>query len=362
MLNFYGWLRPALFRLDPERAHGLSVRALKTGIVPGGEVSSPPNLRQRIFGLDFANPVGMAAGYDKNGEVPDALLRLGFGFVEVGTVTPRPQPGNPRPRLFRLPEDRALINRLGFNNGGVQALRDRLAERGPGRGVLGINLGANKDSEDRAGDYVRGLEALYSFGDYFVVNVSSPNTPGLRTLQDAEALDSLLARLVATRAELEAEQGRKPLLLKVAPDLDAEQRADIADTVLANGLEGLVVSNTTIARDGLRSAYAQETGGLSGAPLFARSTEALADFRRRTCGRLPLVGVGGVFSGADAYRKVRAGASLVQLYTGLIYEGPGLPRRVVHEFASCLERDGFTHISEAVGVDAGLRPAEAGTP
>ena len=351
MFNFYEWLRPVLFGMDPEQAHGLSLWALRARLVPGSAPSHPSSLRQRVFGLDFSNPVGLAAGYDKNGEAPDALMRLGFGFVEIGTVTPRPQTGNPKPRMFRLVEDQALINRLGFNNKGMEALRKRLARRDPPRGLLGINLGANRDSEDREGDYVRCLQALYELADYFVVNVSSPNTPGLRALQEAAALESLLVRLDSGRVELAAEKGRKPLLLKVAPDLDPEQRASVAEAALAHGLDGLVVGNTTIAREGLRSPLAKEAGGLSGAPLLARSTEVLADFHRLTGGRLPLIGVGGVRSGADAYAKVRAGASLVQLYTGLIYDGPGLPGQVVRELAAYLERDGFEHISEAVGAD-----------
>lgn len=355
MADFYALLRAGLFRLPPELAHRLSIHALRAGLAAGpGEWTNPPNLRQTVFGLDFPNPLGLAAGYDKDAEAPDAAARLGFGFVEVGTVTPRPQAGNPRPRLFRLARERAVINRMGFNNAGLDVMRARLAKRagrpGAGRAILGANLGANKDSDDRIADYVAGLTALYALADYFVVNVSSPNTPGLRGLQEGAALGDLLGRLMAARAAMAGAE-RKPLLLKVAPDLDPEQRAAVAETALRHGIDGLVVGNTTIARDGVPARWVAEAGGLSGAPLFARSTAVLADFHRLTAGRLPLVGVGGVASGADAYAKIRAGASLVQLYTGLVYGGPALPRRIVRELAGCLARDGFATVADAVGAD-----------
>lgn len=353
MSDFYPLLRAALFRLPPECAHRLSILALRGGLVGAARPGpAPPSLRQHLFGLDFPNPLGLAAGYDKDGEVPDPAARLGFGFVEVGTVTPLPQAGNPRPRLFRLVRQRALINRLGFNNAGLDAMRARLARRvasGAGRVILGANLGANKDSPDRAADYVAGLVALHPYADYFVVNVSSPNTPGLRELQAASALDDLLGRLAAARPGL---AGRKPLLLKVAPDLDPAQRAAVAERALHHGIDGLIVGNTTLARDGVAGPLAGEAGGLSGAPLLGRSTAVLADFRRLVGDRLPLIGVGGVASGADAYAKIRAGASLVQLYTGLVYGGPGLPARILRDLAACLARDGFARVADAVGVDS----------
>jgi dihydroorotate dehydrogenase len=354
MAGLYPLSRAVLFRLPPEPAHRLSICALRLGLAGGPGRSDPPSLRQAVFGLDFPNPLGLAAGYDKDAEVPDAAARLGFGFVEVGTVTPRPQAGNPRPRLFRLAREHAVINRMGFNNAGLDAMRARLERRAArpaaGRAILGANLGANKDSDDRIADYVAGLTALRALADYFVVNVSSPNTPGLRGLQEAAALDDLLGRMVAARAAM-AGPDRKPLLLKVAPDLDPEQRAAVAETALRHGIDGLVVGNTTIARDGVPARWAGEAGGLSGAPLLARSTAVLADFRRLTAGRLPLVGVGGIASGTDAYAKIRAGACLVQLYTGLVYGGPGLPWRIVRDLADCLARDGFATVAEAVGAD-----------
>jgi dihydroorotate dehydrogenase len=352
--SLYGLARPLLFRLDPERAHRLALGALGTGLVRPRITADPPSLALRAFGLAFANPVGLAAGFDKNAEAPGALLRLGFGFIELGTVTPQPQAGNPRPRLFRLPEERALINRLGFNNSGLARMRARLAARPPGGGIIGVNLGANRDSADRSGDYVAGLDALYSYADYFTINVSSPNTPGLRALQEADALDDLLARLSAARARLAQDARPKPLLVKIAPDLSAESRAALAEIVPARGMDGLIVGNTSTGlRAGLRGRYAAQTGGLSGPPLFALSTAVLADIYRRTGGRIPLVGVGGINSGADAYCKIRAGASVVQIYTALIYQGPGLVARVKREVAACLARDGLRHVGAAVGLDAG---------
>jgi dihydroorotate dehydrogenase len=313
-------------------------------------------LGTNVFGLDFPNPVGLAAGFDKNAEVFAPSLRLGFGFVEIGSVTPRPQAGNPRPRLFRLPGDGAVVNRMGFNNDGVAAVQGRLARRPPAgraRGILGANLGKNKDSIDAAADYAAGVRALGPHADYLVINVSSPNTPGLRALQGRAPLEALIA------AVREARGGRRPpLLLKIAPDLSEADKQDIAEVALAGGLDGLVVSNTTIARPAsLTGAAAKETGGLSGRPLFEPSTAVLADMYRLTAGRLPLVGVGGVSSGDDAYAKIRAGASLVQVYTALVFDGPGLVQRIKRDLAARLRQDGFRQVAQAVGADhQGVRP------
>ncbi len=348
-----GWafdlVRPLLFMLDAEQAHGLTLRALRWGLGgTGGHESAA--LTQTLWGLDFPNPLGLAAGFDKNADVPDAMLRLGLGFTECGTVTPRPQAGNPRPRIFRLREDEAVINRLGFNNGGLAVARERLAARRGRPGLVGANLGANKDSADKAADYVLCLEALYLLADYFTINVSSPNTPGLRGLQNRAELEDLLGRLMAARAALAGGATAKPLLLKVAPDLGEGQADEIAAVCLAHHVDGLIVSNTTVARpDHLRGSARGEMGGLSGAPLFAASTEVLATFYQATQGRLPLVGVGGVASGVQAYEKILKGASLVQLYTGLVYGGPGLITQILMDLEMLLGRDGFGHVSEAVG-------------
>jgi dihydroorotate dehydrogenase len=342
-------LATALLRLlPPEGAHRAALTLLRRGLVPARPGPAEPALRVRLWGLDFANPLGMAAGFDKDAEAIDPLLRLGFGFVEIGSVTPRPQPGNPRPRLFRLPPDRAVINRMGFNSRGHDFARRGLAARR--LGPVGVNLGKNKDSEDAAADYAAGIAALGPLADYLVVNVSSPNTPGLRDLQRAAALRPLLAALLAARDRLAPH--RPPLLLKLAPDLGPEERAGIAGLVLETGIDGLILTNTTTARPpGLASPARGETGGLSGRPLLAPSTAVLADFYRLTEGRLPLVGVGGIASGDDAYAKVRAGASLLQLYTALIYEGPGLVGRINRELAALLRRDGFPDLASAVGAD-----------
>ena len=307
-------------------------------------------LRTRLWGRDFPNPIGIAAGFDKDARVPDALLRLGFGFVEIGTVTPLPQPGNPRPRVFRLDADRALINRLGFNSGGLDLVVERLRARaGATAGIVGVNIGRNRDSADALADYIEGVRRGAAVADYLVVNVSSPNTPGLRDLQAREALEALLRELVAAR---EATQHSVPLLVKIAPDLGEAERADIAAVALASGIDGIIVSNTTVARpSGLRSPHAREAGGLSGPPLFAPSTEILRDMYRLTHGRLPLIGVGGVAGADDAYAKIRAGASLVQLYTALVFEGPGLLGRIKSGLADRLRRDGFASIGDAVGAD-----------
>ncbi|MEX2629805.1 MAG: quinone-dependent dihydroorotate dehydrogenase [Tistlia sp.] len=354
----YALLRPLLFRLDPETGHGLTLRLLRSGLVPRAAGAADPILASELWGRRLANPIGLAAGFDKNAEAVAPLLRLGFGLVEVGSVTPRPQPGNPRPRLFRLAEDRAVINRMGFNNRGLEAAAAALTAfraRGPAAGLVGVNLGKNKDSPEAAPDYVAGARRLAAYADYLVVNVSSPNTPGLRALQDRAALTGLLAAVRAALAEAEAPP---PLLLKIAPDLTEADRRDIAAVALDSGLDGLIVSNTTVERPaGLRSRWKGEAGGLSGRPLFEPSTRLLGEMYRLTGGRLPLIGVGGVESGATAYAKIRAGASLVQLYSALVYEGPALVGRIAAELAALLRRDGFASLTEAVGADQ--RPAPA---
>lgn len=336
----------AMRLLDPESAHRATVQLLASPFAPRLHVRCDPMLRISVAGIDFPNPLGLAAGFDKNAEVPDAMLRLGFGFVEVGGVTPAPQPGNEQPRVFRLPEDGAVINRYGFNNDGLERIAARLARR-RGRGIVGVNLGANKDSADRIEDYVTGVTRLEGLVDFYTVNVSSPNTPGLRALQDKAALSGLLKRVIAARDGLTT---KAPVFLKIAPDLTDADKADIASAVLEEEIDALIVSNTTIARDSaLKSAYRDEKGGLSGRPLFAPSTALLKEFRTALKGRMPLIGVGGVFSAEDAYAKIRAGASLVQLYTALIYKGPALVADIVEGLPRLLKRDGFASAAEAVG-------------
>ena len=308
-------------------------------------------LRTNVMGLEFSNPVGLAAGFDKHAEVPDALLGLGFGFVEVGSVTPRPQPGNPRPRIFRLEEDRAVINRYGFNSQGLAAAAGRLRRRRGQPGIVGVNVGANKDSQDPVADYVEGVGELTGLAAYFVINVSSPNTPGLRTLQARDSLDALLDRVLAARRKGGA-QNSTPLVVKIAPDLSPEDCQDIAEVLLARGVDGLIVSNTTTARPALRSNSRDETGGLSGVPLLEPSTRILAEMYRLTEGKLSLIGTGGIASGHDAYRKIKAGASLVQLYTALVFQGPRLIGQIKQELADLLTADGYHNIAQAVGVDA----------
>jgi dihydroorotate dehydrogenase len=337
----YSLLRPLLFALDAERAHRLTIAALR--VKPAGPSAEPDAvLATSVAGLRFPNPVGLAAGFDKDAEVFGPMLGLGLGFVEVGTLTPRPQEGNPRPRLFRLTEDRAVINRMGFNNSGQGAVVERLRERGPG--IVGVNVGANKDSPDRLSDYVAGVRAMAPVADYLTVNISSPNTPGLRALQDKSALDELLAAVAEARGD-----GGPPVFLKVAPDLEPADVDDIAQVSIRRGMDALIVSNTTVARPPLRSRYAGEAGGLSGRPLKALALQRLGDFRRATGGALPLIAAGGIESGADAYERIRTGASLVQLYSALVYEGPGLPRRIARDLKALLLRDGFGKVAEAVG-------------
>lgn len=341
-------------RLPAETAHRatLTLTRLASPLL-GGARPDDPRLAVKAFGLDFPNPVGLAAGFDKDARVPDVMAKFGFGFVECGTVTPKPQEGNPRPRLFRLARDGAVINRMGFNNGGsAAAARNLKAHRA--RGIVGINIGANKDSNDRIGDYAWCFSELAPLADYVTVNVSSPNTPGLRGLQNRNELTRLLGVMTNARAKLfdatpHAASMRKPILLKIAPDLDMQALDEIAEVVRASGIEGLIVSNTTVARPPLKSRHAEEAGGLSGKPLFALSTQVLAEMHQRLNGAVTLIGVGGIASGADAYAKIRAGASLVQLYTALAFRGPGLVERIKKELLDCLARDGFATIGEAVG-------------
>jgi dihydroorotate dehydrogenase len=348
----YALVRPLLFQLPAERAHRLALSAIAAGLdrllLDRPPRPDPPILAQSLWGREFRNPIGLAAGFDKNARVADRLRRWGFGFVEVGTVTPRPQPGNPKPRLFRLTEDRAIVNRMGFDGDGLAAVLRRLARRRY-PGVLGVNLGKNRDTADDAADYEAGIRDIASLADYLVINVSSPNTPGLRDLQRGARLDELLRRLIAAR---DATAPRTPLLLKIAPDLGPEECGDIAEAACAAGIDGLVVGNTTVARSAaLKSRCASEAGGLSGRPLFAASTALLAEMHRLTEGRLPLIGVGGVADAGDAYAKIRAGASLVQLYTALVFSGPALIGRLVRDLARLLRADGFGSIVEAVGAD-----------
>ena len=334
--------RPALFAIDPERAHRLTVRALALAGRRGPPAAGA--LAVDVAGLGFPNPLGMAAGFDKDAEVPDQLLGLGFGFAEVGSITPRPQAGNPRPRLFRLVEDRAVINRMGFNNGGAEVARDRLVRRAGRPGIVGINVGANKDSEDRIADYVAMTRVMAPLASYLAVNISSPNTPGLRALQDEGALTGLLDAVIEARGT-----AGPPVFLKVAPDLESADIDAIARIALDRKLGALIVSNTTITRPALLSANARETGGLSGAPLRDLAQQRLRDFRKATGGAIPLVGVGGIASAEDAWARIRAGASLVQLYSAMVYGGPGLPRRILRGLEALLRRDGFASIAEAVG-------------
>jgi len=347
MMRPLEWLgQQALFAFDPETAHGLSIAALKSGLPLCGRAPFSERLKTTICGLDFPNPLGMAAGYDKNAEVPDALLGLGFGFAEVGTVTPLPQSGNPRPRIFRLTQDVAVINRLGFNNEGHERAFQRLKARAGRKGIVGVNIGANKDSIDRIADYEAGVSRFAGVASYLTVNISSPNTPGLRNLQARESLAELLSRVMAAR---DAVSGRRdvPVFLKIAPDLHDSDLEDMAAEISEKNVEGVIVSNTTISRPALKSrSFADEAGGLSGAPLFERSTVVLAKMRRLLGPHVAIIGVGGVDSAETALEKIRAGADLVQLYTAMIYAGPSLPGDIVRGMARFAESQGLTNIRQ----------------
>jgi dihydroorotate dehydrogenase len=345
-MHLYPLIRPLAFVLDPETAHRLTIKALK--LMPlHGPPHFPDSLKTTVAGLTFPTPIGLAAGFDKDAEVPEEMLGLGFGFVEVGTLTPRPQQGNPKPRLFRLRRDRAVINRMGFNNCGQAAAFERIERFSHLPGIIGINIGANKDSADRIADYVAGVQAIAPIVDYLTINISSPNTPGLRGLQDEGELTALLSAVSDARP-----RKGPPIFLKVAPDLGEDDPERIVRAAIDHKIDALIVSNTTISRPALRSRYASETGGLSGAPLKSLALETLRKFRRASGGEIPLIGVGGIATADDAWERIRAGASLVQLYTAMVYEGPGIARRIARGLARRLKREGFGSISEVVGTEA----------
>jgi dihydroorotate dehydrogenase len=350
---------PLLRWFDPEDAHRMAIQGLRL-LPPVRRRPDDAKLAVRAFGLNFPNPIGMAAGFDKSAEAPDALLRLGFGFVEIGTVTPKPQIGNPRPRLFRLERDEAVINRMGFNNDGADAVLKRLASRAHLSGIVGVNVGANKDSPDRVADYVALIEAFAPVASYFTVNVSSPNTPGLRNLQQAAALDDLLAKVIDARERVRKNAGDSPVLLKIAPDLSLAELDDVVHIARSRRVDGMIVANTTTARPSTlrEQARASEQGGLSGRPLFRLSTRMVAETYVRAEGAFPLIGVGGIDSGGAALTKIRAGASLIQLYSSLIYKGLGLVDDIKNDLASTLLRTGRDQLSEIVGADAAMITAE----
>jgi dihydroorotate dehydrogenase len=359
VIGFFDRLaRPLLRALEPENAHALTINALKFAFLR--PPADDPRLAARLFGLNFKNPIGIAPGFDKNAEVPDALLRLGFGFVEVGTVTPRPQGGNPRPRVFRLEADEGVINRLGFNSAGASVVLARLAARAEAGGIVGVNIGANRDSSDRTADYIHLIEKLAPVASFITVNLSSPNTPGLRDLQHGLMLDNLLARVVATRNRVVPQAGHTPVLLKIAPDLSLIDLDDVVGIARARHIDGIIVSNTTISRPAaLRDrATAAQSGGLSGRPLFALSTRMLAETYVRVEGAFPLIGVGGIDSGEAALAKIRAGADLVQLYSGLIFRGLGLLAEIKNALLRALEHENADRLSELVGTDAAAVTAE----
>jgi dihydroorotate dehydrogenase len=342
-MAFYPLLRPLAFTLDAERAHRAAVAALKI-MPPRPQPRFPAQLKINVAGLTFHSPVGLAAGFDKDAEVPAQMLGLGFGFVEVGTVTPRPQHGNPKPRLFRLAEDRAVINRMGFNNRGQAAALERLRALTHVHGIIGVNIGANKDSPDRIADYVAGVQAMSPVADYLTINISSPNTPGLRQLQDAGALTELLAAVQAAGSD-------KPVFLKVAPDLHDDDPERIVRAALDHRIDALIVANTTVSRPALRSRHGGQEGGLSGRPLKPLALEALRRFRSASGGQIPLIGVGGIENSDDAWERIRAGASLVQLYSAMVFEGPTIARNIAIGLIGRLEREGMRSIAEAVGTE-----------
>jgi dihydroorotate dehydrogenase len=343
-MRLYSVLRPLVFALDAESAHRATIAALKW--LPLHSAHLPESLKSTVAGLEFPSPVGLAAGFDKNAEVAAEMITLGFGFVEVGTLTPRPQPGNPKPRLFRLAEDEAVINRMGFNNGGQANAFMRLNACSRIGGPIGVNIGANKDSPDFVGDYVAGVRAMSAVADYLTVNISSPNTPGLRALQNHGALDTLLSAVGGARRE-----GGPPVFLKVAPDLEKGDPQRIVRSAIDNGIDAIIVSNTTVTRPALKSAGAKEQGGLSGAPLKQLALDALRRFRSASGGGIPLIGCGGIASADDAWERIRAGASLVQLYTAMVYQGPHVARRIADGLARKLDEAGLSRIAEAVGTE-----------
>lgn len=353
-MSLADFMMPLIRLVDPEQAHRLAIQALKLGLVPRGPLpGSDPALRTEVFGIDFPNPIGLAAGFDKSAEAWRPLLDQGCGFIEIGTLTPRPQAGNPKPRVFRLPEDQAAINRYGFNNDGLDIGLGRLGDRDRSTGIVGINVGINKDSEDQAGDFAIAVERAAPLADYLTVNVSSPNTPGLRDLQAADQLDKLLAAVIKARDTGAGAERHVPLLLKIAPDISRDLVREIVEISVANRVSGIIVANTTLGRpDSLTSANKNEAGGLSGAPLFNLSTKVLAWTYLAADGRLPVIGAGGVDGPDAAYAKLRAGASLVQLYTALIYKGPGLFRAITEGLGTRLRTDGHETVRRVVGIDA----------
>lgn len=345
-------LRPFLYMFSAETAHNMAIFALKNKLVPSSKKVSSDLLKVKLFGLQFLSPVGMAAGFDKNGDAIEGLFGQGFGFVEVGTATPKPQIGNAKPRLFRLNEDEAIINRFGFNNKGADYFLHNL-KSAKNSGILGANIGKNKTSESAVDDYLFMMEKVYGFSDYITINISSPNTPGLRDLQNKDELEEFLSEILLRKDKLKAESGKNiPILLKLAPDTDESQRRDISQVLLRQKIDGIIISNTTIGqRDLLKSPYANETGGLSGKPLFNMSTKMVADMYKLTGGNIPIIGAGGVASASDAYAKIKAGASLVQVYSALIYQGFKLVQDINEGLVRLLEKDGYSNVSEAVGAD-----------
>lgn len=349
----YTLAKPLIFKIDPEKAHGMMISAMKMGMVKSCSTVSSPKLEQNLFGLDFKNPVGMSAGFDKNAEIISSTLTLGFGFAEVGTVTPKPQEGNPKPRVFRDPKNNAVINRMGFPNKGLAVFKKNIEAyaKNQTKGIVGINIGMNKDQTDPAADYCLLIRELAPLADYLTVNISSPNTPGLRDLQKRDVLTELLSKLMAARAET-CQQNPPALLVKLAPDLNEAQQEELAQTLLDCKVDGVILSNTTLERPEYLSAdFRAQKGGLSGMPVRNLSTKIIRNFAKLTNRKLPIIGVGGISNGEHAYEKIRAGASLVQLYTGLIYEGPTIANTINKELLSLLERDGFSTISQAIGAD-----------
>ena len=354
-MGLFHLARPALFSLPAETAHNLSIKVLKSGAIKQFNPHNDSRLNVSLAGLEFPNPLGLAAGYDKNAEVPDAILGLGFGSAEVGTITPKAQAGNPKPRVFRAIRDGGVINRLGFNNEGHATAKRRLQARNNKPGIVGVNIGANKDSDDFVADYEKGIDAFYDLASYFTVNISSPNTPGLRNLQAGETLEVLINRTFARVHDNQSRSGRAvPVFLKIAPDLSDIDMKEIADVVLNSELSALIVSNTTLDRTALTDrTFDNEPGGLSGKPLFERSTHVLAAMYRELKGSLPLVGVGGIMNADDAITKIKAGATLVQLYSGMVYEGPEMPNNIIKGMSAYLDANGQSAITDMIGSDNG---------
>jgi len=347
-------MKPALHALDPEKAHSVTMMALKNGLHPSFKPINDERLKVKLWGLNFPNPIGLAAGFDKNAEVMNAILKMGFGFTEVGTVTPRPQSGNPKPRVFRDPKNKAVINRMGFPNGGLDGFKGNvdnfLAQKNKPAGIMGLNIGMNKEQTEPALDYCALIAALGDRADYYTINISSPNTPGLRNLQQRDHLMDLVAKVREQRAKSCDKNAPPPLLIKLAPDLDEAQQAELAQAVIDAQIDGIILTNTTLERpDYLSAGFKDEMGGLSGAPVRDKATQIIGNFYKLTNGAIPIIGVGGISSGADAYEKIKAGASLVQLYSALVYHGPELATKICKDLIILLEQDGYSHILDAVG-------------